>query len=145
MGKLVSRRVVLIGALSGAAVMCLAAGMTTLALDDRDMLRAWLREMIGPYRMSEAEFEKFRQGVIARYGMPNRMITSAVVAAERTGTASLIDLASDSAASRYERLKRNVLTEFLTKTDYLSGGAETELSYLGDRPCVSPFARFDLE
>jgi hypothetical protein len=143
MAKSISRRILLTGALSGATVMCLAGGVTILALDDRDMLRVLLREVIGPYRMSEAEFEKFRQGFKYRYGLPNRMITSAVAAAETTGAAaSLIDLATESAASRYDRLKRNVLTEFLTRTDYLSGGAEAEVTYVGDQPC-SPFARFD--
>ena len=139
-----TRRQTIAGLVGGAAVVG-AGGVTLAAFDGNDLLRQMLTRLVGPFRMKDEDFAHFRSEIERRQGLPGRAKTSLYAMADRVGGRAMIDHAPAGSAREYGDLEREVLAEFVTRTDYLKHvGQDVELSYFGRGPCSSPYARFDM-
>jgi hypothetical protein len=96
--------------------------------------------------MRQPDFEAFVLDLDTYRGSAGslKMAAYRMLSSDETQWAS--GLVSERIGEGYERYERKVLTNFLVKTDYLRlADPEAEFaSMIGDGPCQSPFARFDM-
>lgn len=142
-----SRRSVLAG---GAAFTALAAGGGALLVSGSDrhaLVRSVLGRLVGPFSMADGEFDKLVAGVDAQRVFPQGYKLAMMSTLERSGwSPQAMDHAPASIRDDVERLERAILTEFVTRTTYMSAAdkARDPILYLGRTPCSSPFANFEM-
>lgn len=142
-----SRRSLLAG---GAAVTALAAtggALLVAGSDKAALVRSILARLVGPFTMAEADFGKMVAAIDARRVFPQGYKLTAMSSLERSGwSAEAMAHAPAAMAGDVERLERAVLTEFVTRTTYMSVAdkARDPIIHLGPQPCSSPFASFEM-
>ncbi len=127
----------------GAAVGALAMGMH---LSDRgNFIRSTVERVVGPFRMEDAQFAAFVDDLRIGDGWRDKARTGAFTLLSVSGGA-LAPYAPGDMGGKHQRFERQVLTNFLTRTDYLQIDPTTQaVSFVGDNACSNPFAVFDLD
>ncbi|WP_334656830.1 hypothetical protein [Sphingomonas panaciterrae] len=130
--------------LAGGGAVIGAAGVGAFGAEP-DFARSILHRVIGDFQMPEQEFARFVSDL--------QSATGTVARAKRTmlRAAAAQDLAPVPnrpfrLAEKLEEYERKVVTNFVTRTNYLRIDSRTEqVAFLGQSDsCISPFAKFDL-
>lgn len=135
-----SRRTVLVGGAAVVGVGALGAG-ATVRLTDESYLRDTLERLVGAVRMAPADFSSFARAFRARFDELDSIRAMPFRAGEAIGASPLLErYAPLSIGEKMERFERTLVTDFLTRTDWLFMAADEPVGYLGEGPCANPFA-----
>jgi len=142
-----TRRTVLAGAAVGVLAIAGGGAIAVGSSGREELVRSVLGRLVGPFRMAEADFGQMVAAIDRKVGFPQGYKLHLVSALERTGWSPQA-MAGAPAGIRddFERLERQILTEFVIRTTFLQGekpGGEP-IVYLGAQPCSSPFADFSM-
>ncbi len=149
MPRPVSRRQALALGIGGAAIAAVGGGgaIVSARLDKTDLARAVLVRLVGPFRMSPADFTAFVDAFDAAPGFPAGLKGDFLTLAQTpTRGRDVASLLPGQTGARFETFERDLLTRFVMSTDLVRGRAtpDDEVRYLGLSPaCSSPFARFE--
>lgn len=139
----ISRRALLGGA-GAAAILVAGGGAFALAGGEEELLRRMLVRLIGPFRMSDADFARF----VADFSTGGRAISPVEAdllrASELFGASGNVGKLHPRLAAGIERLERDLVTEFALATGIEGVPGERELTYGGlfaSSGCSNPFAR----
>ncbi len=140
-----TRRKALLGA-AGVAIVSALGG--ALLWSERDLIRATLVRMIGPFNIADADMDAFVRDFMAIGPLPRGFAADAVGVVQAAGLLPAAGMASQAVGERLDAYQRGVLTAFVMGTDYFQSEnpAVDDLHYLGpfaERACANPFARFD--
>jgi len=148
MPRPLSRRQALALGAGGAVIAAVGGGaIVSASLDKTDLARAVLVRLVGPFRMTPADFTAFVDAFDATPGFPaglkGDVLTLAQTLMHGRDVASLLP---GQASAWFETFERDLLTRFVMSTDLVRGRAtpDDDVHYLGLSPaCSSPFARFE--
>ena len=143
----ITRRTMLAGGAAGAAFAATGGTLLVAGSDMDGLVRSILRRLIGPFAMAQADFDKMVAAVDRKAGLPRGAKLRLMATLEKSGwSADLLAHAPQSIRDRREMIERMVLTEFVIQTTYLQTAdkAHDPITYLGRRPCSSPFANFEM-
>lgn len=137
----ITRRQSIAGLLGGGAVGIVGLGF--LAGREGDLIDSILRRSVGPYRMEKDQFDAF----VADLDTPRFPATPARFALYRAVTVTdpdtLLRLPPASFGEKYFWYERRVVTNFLTRTDFLTTGATGTVIFNEGTACLNPFAKID--
>lgn len=138
-----SRRTILVGF----ATVAVAAGAGVMSLSDRGHIRRTLKRLVGPFKMSDEDFNAFVADFRAAEQAPSYLKASVLRSLELIGMGPTISKSGVSKLADHQiEFERSLLTAFVTRTDYTffeHPEAET-ITYLGSMTvCLNPFANFD--
>lgn len=141
-----SRRLVIASGASLAAAAA-GAGLYASAVKPDDLARALLRDMVGPFRMSSAEFELFLTRFQTGFSLPGGMRRGLLAGLGQTGLLPvLLSAVPDSVVSGVVDLRRALVTSFLLDTDFLAPerSSDEPVRFIErGGACANPFARLD--
>lgn len=136
------RRTVLLSATGIVGALAIGGGAGA-RLTDQSFIRDTLHRLVGPFRMEEAEFEAFAEAFRESAYVFGSARATPVRAAEAIGGAPLVErFAPPGVAARMERFERELLTSFVTTTDFLAtrDDPDAPVHYLGAIGCANPYA-----
>ena len=137
-----TRRQTIAALLGGSAV----AGALTVGIrfsDERHFVRAMVERGVGPFRMEDTQFVAFVEDLHFGDEWRDKARLGAFTLLSVSGGA-LVPHAPGDLGGKYERLERLVVTNFLTRTDYLQIDNKAQaVTFVGDNGCSNPFAVFD--
>lgn len=138
----VTRRQIIVGATVTGAIL-LAGGGVVVAEDHRSELpREIIIKSVGHLNMPDDQFAPMLDEIYRPF-QPSMQRLAFYRSVLTAGPIALNQIKSHRIGDEFEKLQRRVLTEFYTKTDYLSTyDSSGPVSYLGANACSSPFANF---
>ncbi|KRB79470.1 hypothetical protein ASE00_20425 [Sphingomonas sp. Root710] len=143
----ITRRTMLAGAGAGAAIAATGGALLVAGSDTDGLIRSILNRLVGPFAMTQEDFDKMVKAIDHRAGLPRGPKLRMMATLEKSGwSADLLDRAPRSIRDRREMIERAALTEFVIQTNYLDvqDKAHDQILYLGRHPCSSPFANFEM-
>ena len=133
----------LLGGGAAIAALALGGGVAAAMSAEEELTLSVIDRLIGPINLPRSELDKLIAAVAQRPGYPQGYKLHLVSALERAGWAKgVTDHAGTAIRQDFELLERAILTEVVVGTDYMTvtDRERDRLSYLGERPCSSPFA-----
>lgn len=125
----------------GAAVSVLGAGMFG---GEANLVRSILSRVIGPFTMSDVDLSSFIADLETKRGTASEAKFALFRALSLSGPENMLPYAPAGLRDRFESYERQVVTNFMTRTDYVQIDPKTQhVSFVGDASCHSPFAVFD--
>ena len=137
-----TRRQSMAALVSGGVVTALA-GVSLFAGEEEKLIGSIIHRVVGSYRMNEEQFTTFVADLDTKKGSAAHAKFALYRAFAATEPDTLLRFAPTGMRDNYNSYERRVVTNFLTRTDYLSVGAEREASFSGEAACRNPFAKFD--
>lgn len=138
-----TRRQTIAGLLGGSAVVGALAVGVRLSDGDR-FVRSVVERVVGPFRMEETQFVAFVDDLRIGESWRDKARVGAFNVLSVSGGA-LAPHAPGDMGGKHQRFERQVVTNFLTRTDYLQIDPTAQaVSFVGESGCSNPFAVFDL-
>lgn len=131
-----------IAAVIGGGVVGLA-GLGILGGRETGLIDSILRRAVGPYRMADDQFAAFVADLATPQGAAARAKFALYRAVSATDPDTLLRLAPASIGDKYAMYERRVVTNFLTRTDYLTVGSTGTTTFISEAACRNPFAKLD--
>lgn len=134
-----------IAALAGGGVAMGALGIGLYASDEPGLVRSILGRAVGPFDMQEGDFSAFVADLDSEWGWTADAGFALFRLASAADPDVLLSYSPSAFRGLFEKYERKVVTNFLTRTDYLQIDPRTrKVSFIGDAGCRSPYARFEL-
>jgi len=139
------RRTLLAGLGVGALGIVGFAGLE-MTSSETELVRSILDRLVGPFNMRKPQFDSFVSDLDTYRGRAGDLKMSGYRALSSGYLQWAPDVVPDRIGDEYDRYERKVLTNFLVRTDYLQlGNPQTDfVTMIGEAPCRSPFAQFDM-
>lgn len=134
-----------IAALAGGGLAIGTVGVGLLASDETGLVRSILQRSVGRFNMPEAQFSAFVSDLGSGDGWADSGRFTLFRTISSTDPDMMLSHGPAKVRDRFHSYERAVVTNFLTRTDYLKIDPRKEnVSFVGDTgACNSPFARFD--
>ncbi len=133
-----------IATLVGGGVAAGALGLGLHVSDKADLIRLILGRVVGPFEMHVGDFSAFVADLNTGQGWAGGAKVAIFRAILSAGPDTLLSHIPWILRERFDMYERKVVTNFLTRTDYVQvDPREKNISFVGDAGCSSPFARFD--
>ncbi|MET0377148.1 MAG: hypothetical protein ABW128_23180 [Rhizorhabdus sp.] len=142
-----SRRSLLAGGAAAAALATTGGALLVAGSDKEALVRSVLARLVGPFTMADADVASMVAAVDARKLFPQSYKLAVLSSLERSGWSDeAMRHAPAAIRDDADKLERAILTEFVTRTTYMTVAdkARDPILYLGPQPCSSPFARFEM-
>lgn len=102
-----------------------------------------LRRVVGPYRMEDDQFAAFVADLATPQGAAGRAKFALYRAVSASDPNTLLRYVPGSIGDKYAMYERRVVTNFLTRTDYLTVGPTGTTTFNSESACRNPFAKLD--
>lgn len=138
---MITRRQVILG-IAGTGVFGVAVLQTA---QHADLVRALLHRLLGPFEISEVEFQRFAETVLKARIPPSNWKIGIFTFAEQTGLITpMLAWLPTPLFDGYAQWRRHVMTDFTMATDFFDRQRPAgKLSFTGPvEACSSPFAEF---
>ena len=133
-----------IAALLGGSAAVGALAMGVRISDEGSFVRSVVERVVGPFRMEETQLAAFLDDLRIGDGWRDKARVGAFAMLSVSGGA-LVPHAPGGIGEKHQRFERRVVTNFLTRTDYLQIDPTAQaVSFVGESGCSNPFALFDL-
>ncbi|MBD8678337.1 hypothetical protein [Sphingomonas sp. CFBP 13720] len=119
------------------------AGLGFVGGRETGLIDSILRRVVGPYRMDDDQFTAFVADLATPQGAAARAKFALYRAVSVTDPDTLLRFAPTSIGDKYAMYERRVVTNFLTRTDYLTVGPTGTATFNGEAACRNPFAKLD--
>lgn len=131
-------------AIVGGGIAVGTVGAVSIAGDEGELVRSIIHRTVGPFKMDEANFTAFVADLDTHHSWSSGAKNSLLRATSAVGPNNVLPQ-FPWLRDRFLTYEREVVTKFLTKTNYLQvDPAAEDIEFDGSLPCSSPFARFDL-
>lgn len=121
-----------------------AAGLGLIVGGEEALVASIVRRVVGPYKMSGREFGAFMRDLDTPVGSAARVKFALYRTFSATEPDTLLRFAPTGIKDGFSTYERRVVTNFLTRTDYLAVGKDKEVTFNGEAGCRNPFAKLDV-
>jgi len=131
----------LVAAVGGASVATVA-GVGVAVSGEKALVASIISRVIGPHGLSDEDFTAFVADLRTYKSSAARAKFALYRAFSETDPDTLLRFAPVSFRDQYAAYERRVVTNFLTRTDYLFPGKKVQTTFLTAVGCRNPFAKF---